>query len=68
MKILILAGALFFFQDSVPLKPLDEFEVKLNFEFKQRTRADANRVDLDVTQGEMSVRKLPDHCRISTVT
>jgi hypothetical protein len=39
-------------QDSVPFKPTEEFEVKFNFEFKERPRTNANKVLLDATQKE----------------
>lgn len=53
MKLLgVVAMTVFLLQDNTPLKPMDEFEVKLNFEFKERTRVDANHVDLNQTQKE----------------
>lgn len=51
MKLIVLLFALIFFQDETPFKPLEEFEVKLNFEFKDRTK-DPNRVDLNQTPRE----------------
>lgn len=45
MNYLILTLALIFFQD-VPLKPKEEFEVKLDYQFKQRPLADHNTVQL----------------------
>lgn len=52
MKIFAVFIASLFFQDSIPLKPFEEFELKLNFEFKERPHADPNRVDLDLTEKE----------------
>ena len=39
-------------QVTVPYKPNEEFEVKFNFEFKERPRENANKVMLDATQKE----------------
>ena len=52
MNLLLFVLASVLSQDTVPLKPTDEFEVKLNFEFKERQRSDPNRVELDQTQRE----------------
>jgi hypothetical protein len=57
MNIFFTLITLVFLQDSIPLKPMDEFEVKLNFEFKERLRVDANRIELDLTPGEYERRK-----------
>ena len=45
MKYFIFILAFAFFQD-VPLKPKEEFEVKLEYEFKQRPVADRNTIHL----------------------
>lgn len=52
MKYTCLVLVLFFLQDDVPFKPLDEFEIKLNFEFKDRPRVSPNRVYTDRMAGE----------------
>lgn len=43
---------LFLAQEEVGFKPSEEFEIKFNFEFKERPRSDPNRVDLDLTRKE----------------
>jgi len=52
MKLTWLFYVLIFLQDDAPLKPSEEFEVKLNFEFKDRPTRDPNRIELDQTQKE----------------
>lgn len=52
MNFLFIVAASLFWQDSIPLKPSEEFELKLNFEFKDRPHSDPNRVDLDLTEKE----------------
>jgi hypothetical protein len=52
MKLICLFWVLIFIQDETPLKPIDEFEVKLNFEFKDRLRTDPNKIDIDQTRRE----------------
>ncbi len=39
--------SIFFFQDPVPYKANEEFELKLDMQFKKRPAPDLNRVDLD---------------------
>jgi hypothetical protein len=44
---------LILFQSEVPFKPKEEFEIKLNYEFKQKTSTvDYNKVDFTETKGE----------------
>jgi hypothetical protein len=50
MLLIVLASVLS--QDTVPYKAMDEFELKLDFVFKDRQRADPNRVDLDQSRKE----------------
>lgn len=52
MNVLLFVLASFLPQDSVPFKPTEEFELKLNFQFKDRARADPNKVELDQTRRE----------------
>lgn len=52
MNALLIILASLFVQEPVPYKPNEEFELKLNFEFKDRPRSDPNRVDLDQTRKE----------------
>lgn len=53
MNVLLIVLTTLFMQDSsVPFKPNEEFEVKLRFDFKDRLRADPNKVDLDQTRKE----------------
>ena len=48
MKLLgALAIVLFFFQDETPFKPKEEFELKLDLQFKQRPRTDYNKIEMD---------------------
>lgn len=49
MKIFLLLFAITCFQDETPFKPTEEFEVKLNFEFKERIK-DSNKIELNQTQ------------------
>ncbi|MEO8473551.1 MAG: hypothetical protein ABI477_15235 [Chryseolinea sp.] len=53
MRLLLLSMYLFLFQDKVPFKPNEEFDLKLKFEFKERTHTDPNKVSLDPTNGEV---------------
>lgn len=53
MKLTWLLCAFVFLQDQTPLKPLEEFEVKLNFEFKERPTRDPNKIELDQTRKEV---------------
>jgi hypothetical protein len=52
MNLLLIFFASLVWQDPVPYKPNDEFELKLNFEFKERHRGDPNKVELDQTKKE----------------
>lgn len=52
MKFTALLVWLLVVQDDVPFKPTDEFEIKLNFEFKERERTSANKVEMDLTKKE----------------
>ena len=47
--VIVLSGSRFPFEQEkdLPYKPNDEFEIKLDFKFKERARVDPNRVDLD---------------------
>ena len=52
MKLICL---LFFFmlqQDQTPFKPREEFEIKLDFEFRDRQTMDANKIEYNQTQKE----------------
>lgn len=49
MKLSWLFVALLFFQDDAPFKPMEEFEVKLDFQFKERPRDDPNKIELNQT-------------------
>jgi len=43
----------FFIQDPIPYKPSEEFDLKLNFEFKDRSSArDPNKIDMDMSPKE----------------
>ncbi|MEO5975713.1 MAG: hypothetical protein ABIS36_20115 [Chryseolinea sp.] len=53
MRLLLLSMYMFLFQDKVPFKPNEEFDLKLKFEFKERTHTDPNKVSLDPTNGEV---------------
>jgi hypothetical protein len=48
MNSLIFSLAILFFQD-IPLKPKEEFEIKLDYQFKQRPQGDPNTVQLGVS-------------------
>ncbi len=50
MKISILLLAVLFLQTETPFKPMEEIEVKLNFEFRERIREDANKINMDQTR------------------
>ena len=52
MKLTWLLYALIFLQDETPFKPMEEFEIKLNFEFKDRPARDPNKIELDQTRKE----------------
>ena len=52
MNVLLFVLASILPQDSVPFKATDEFEIKLNFQFKDRAQADPNKVQLDQTRKE----------------
>ena len=52
MKFTSLLVLLFVIQDDVPFKPTDEFEIKLNFEFKERERTSFNKVEMDLSKKE----------------
>lgn len=52
MKLTWLLCAFLFLQDEPPFKPTEEFEIKLNFEFKERERSNPNSVDFDQTRKE----------------
>jgi hypothetical protein len=53
MRVLAFLFFAFLFQDKVAYKPNEEFDLKLKFEFKERTRADPNKVDLDQTNRDV---------------
>ena len=55
MKTFIFLIAIFTFQD-IPFKPKDEFEIKLDYQFKQRPPADRTSVHFDETQKERDRR------------
>ena len=43
----------FFIQDPIPYKPSEEFDLKLNFEFKDRSSGrDPNKIDMDLSPKE----------------
>jgi len=52
MSVLLLLFASVVYQDTIPYKASEEFELKLNFQFKDRPRADPNKVELDQTAKE----------------
>ncbi|MEJ7645575.1 MAG: hypothetical protein WKF87_13355 [Chryseolinea sp.] len=52
MNLLLFCLALLLAQDEIPFKANEDFEVKLNFEFKERTRPDPSRVELGQTAKE----------------
>jgi len=48
MKFLwVLSVAIFLFQDETPYKSNDEFELKLDLQFKQRPKDDYNKIEMD---------------------
>jgi hypothetical protein len=49
MYSLLFCIALLFSPEEVPYKATEDFEIKLQFEFKERVRPDASRVDLNQT-------------------
>jgi hypothetical protein len=52
MKLALLSVVMFLFLQEVPVKPKDEFEIKLDYQFKNRPAADLNSVHLDETKQE----------------
>jgi len=52
MNLLLIFLASVLWQDPLPYKATEEFELKLNFEFKERQRGDPNKVVLDQTHKE----------------
>lgn len=60
MKITILGLMLFLCFQDIPFKPKEEFEIKLNYQFKQRPRADINAVYMDETRRERDKRNSSD--------
>jgi hypothetical protein len=41
-----------FIQDTVPYKPSEEFDLKLDFEFRDRADRDPNKIDMDLSPRE----------------
>lgn len=60
MDLAIISFILFSYLQDIPFKPKEEFEIKLNYQFKQRPQADANAVYLDETQREKERRNSTD--------
>ena len=56
MTALVWLFCIFFVQEDVPYKPKEEFEVQLNFEFKQRVMGDVSKVDFSETRREYERR------------
>lgn len=56
MKSLALLSLLFLFQDQLPYKPKEEFEVKLDYQFKQRPSGDNASIHLDETRKDFERR------------
>lgn len=57
MKLSIfLLVAISFVQDTVPFKPYEEFEIKLDYKFKQRPQSDINSVHLAETEKDKERR------------
>ena len=52
MNLLLFVVASVLYQDTIPYKPSDEFELKFEFKFKQRPTNDPNKVELDQTRKE----------------
>lgn len=52
MKLVCLFLIYFLLQDQTPFKPKDEFEIKLDFEFRDRPTMDANKIEYNQTQRE----------------
>jgi len=52
MNVLLFVLASVVYQDTIPFKPSEEFEIKLDFKFKDRPRADPNKVELDQSRKE----------------
>lgn len=50
MKFICLLLMVFFQQDQTPLKPKDDFEIKLDFEFRDRPLVDPNKIEVNQTQ------------------
>jgi hypothetical protein len=56
MKILAFLSFCLFLAQDLPYKPKEDFEIKLDYQFKQRPVADKNSVHLDETQKERDRR------------
>ena len=52
MKLLIVFLIVALQQDQTPYKPKEEFEIKLDFEFRDRATVDANKLEYNQTQKE----------------
>lgn len=52
MKLIFLFLCYFLQEDQTPFKPRDEFEIKLDFEFRDRQTMDANKIEYNQTQQE----------------
>jgi hypothetical protein len=52
MKFTWLVCALLCLQEEIPFKPTEEFEIKLNFEFKEREGTNVNKIEMDQTEKE----------------
>ena len=58
MSILILFVGLFM-QEQIPYKPAEEFDLKLNFEFKDRSaERNPNRIEMDLTNREVEKNRV----------
>lgn len=60
MKGLALWLVIFLLQDVVPYKPKEEFEIKLDYKFKQRPTSEKSTVHLDETRAEYDRRTSTD--------
>lgn len=56
MKSLLLLSLFFLFQNQLPYKPKEEFEVKLDYQFKQRPSGDNSSIHLDETRKDFERR------------
>src|SRR5687767_13197272 len=56
MRLAIFIGCVALFFQEVPLKPKEEFDLKLQYEFKQRDQLASNSVKFDETVGEHNRR------------